>query len=137
MSEASLISFEKHGPLVLGRIEAASVLDAMNVSHFGAELTAYVEANAGVRLLLDFENVDYLSSAVLTELLRINKKIAETHGSFRLCSLNRDIRKVFEITNLDKMFVIYDSAGEGLKKFARAIEIEAQEDAWEQMNRDT
>ena len=137
MSEVSLISFEKHGPVVLGRIEAASVLDAMNVSHFGSELMAFVEANEGVRLLLDFGNVDYLSSAVLTELLRINKKVTSTNGSFRLCSLNRDIRKVFETTNLDKMFVIYDSAGDGLKRFQRAIEVEAQEEAWEQLNRDT
>lgn len=132
-NEDSIVSFEEHGPIVLARTHTASVLDAMNVSQFGEALMAYVQPRPGIQLLLDFKSVDYLSSAVLTELLRINKTVSDTKGSLRLSSLNSDIARVFEITNLDKMFIIYDSDEDGLRKFKRSLEIEAAEDAWDKL----
>jgi anti-anti-sigma regulatory factor len=73
MSDESLLVFENHGRIVEGRIQAASVLDALNVARFGAEVLGLVKAHPGINLLLDFTHVDYLSSAVLTELLRIHE----------------------------------------------------------------
>jgi anti-sigma B factor antagonist len=134
MTEEPLLTFEAKGPVTLGRIRAASVLDAMNVTRFGAELLAFVQQHPGVHLLLDFEEVDYLSSAVLTELLRINKAVETSGGDFRLCSLNKDIMKVFEITNLDQLFVIYGDAKDAVKKFQRSLQIEAEDDAWGELN---
>jgi anti-sigma B factor antagonist len=136
MSDQPILTFENHGPITLGRIEAASVLDAVNVTQLGSELMNYVEKKPGIRLLLDFEHVDYLSSAVLTELLRINKVVNEKKGSLRLCSLNQDIRKVFEITNLDRMFVIYGDCDDGVRKFQRSLAIEAQEEAWGELGKE-
>ncbi len=135
MSEQSLVVFSEDPPITIGRIRAASVLDAINVTNFGSDLANYVEKHPGLYLLLDFEDVDYLSSAVLTELLRINKLITESGGLFRLCALNPDIRKVFEITNLDKLFVIYESLDDGVRKFKRSLDIEAQQSAWDDMNK--
>ena len=91
----------------------------------------YVEKHPRANLLLDFEHVDYLSSAVLTELLRLHKFLMDQGGHLRLCSLNDDIRKVFEITNLDKLFMIYEDADAGVVKFKRSLAVEAQDRAWE------
>lgn len=132
MADNSLLSFETHGPITVGEVKTASVLDAMNVTEFGQELSAHAQAHPGVNLLLDFGQVDYLSSAVLTELLKVHQIAEKTGGSLRLCALNGDIRNVFEITNLNKMFVIYDECEEGVRKFTRSLEIEAQDQAWEE-----
>lgn len=134
MSEEPILKVEKHGRITVARIVAASVLDAVNVQAFGEELLELVAKRDRMYLLLDFSNVDYLSSAVLTELLRINKAVADKHGSFRLCSLNRDIRKVFEITNLDKMFTIYEDMEGGVKRFQRSLDVEAEDSAWGKLN---
>jgi len=134
--EPLLTFFEEQGPIVVCQIRSASVLDAVNVSQFGKDLLSYVEKHPKISLLLDFESVEYLSSAVLTELLRVHKRLQESGGSLRLCGLNQDIRKVFEITNLDKVFVIYDSLKEGLKRFKRSLEIEAREEAWDNIRKD-
>lgn len=131
MSDQPILTFEERDAIIVGKIGAASVLDAVNVTQLGSELMAFVEKRPGVHFLLDFENVDYLSSAVLTELLRIHKVVGERKGSFRLCSLNKDIHKVFEITNLDKMFTIYSTVEDGVKKFKRSLAIEAEDEAWE------
>ena len=135
-AESALLTFETQGAITVGRIQAASVLDAMNVDQFGKELQDCVEKTKGIQLLLDFREVEYLSSAVLTELIRVHKSCEEQGGSLRLCAMNADILKVFEITNLDRYFVIYpDNAEEAVKKFTRSLSIEADERAWSNVNK--
>ncbi|NUM55128.1 MAG: STAS domain-containing protein [Candidatus Hydrogenedentes bacterium] len=137
MSDKPLVSFDVRGAITVGQIEAGSVLDAMNVSQFGAQVGDYVKRNPGLRLLLDFGRVEYLSSAVLTELLRINQACKADGGDLKLCSLNKDIAKVFEITNLDKLFTIYSApADEAVIKYARSLTIEAEETAWSHVQKD-
>lgn len=133
-----LLVFERRGVVALGRVRQARMLDAINVAEFGQQLSEYVAANSGVCLLLDFGEVDYLSSAVLTELLRANSAAKETGGNVRLCGLSEDIQEVFKITNLDKVFTIYhtDDVEEAVKRFLRSLEVEAQEKSWERFNPD-
>ncbi len=131
MSEDVLVQFERKGAITVGFIETGSVIDAINVAQFGGEILGYVEAHPGVHLLLDFRHVGYLSSAVLTELLKIDDACKQGTGSLRLCSLSKDIRKVFEITNLDKHFIIYDDAEKGVKQHKRSLDVAAEERAWD------
>jgi anti-sigma B factor antagonist len=133
-----LVVFERCGVIVLAHVRKARMLDAINVAEFGQQLSDFIAANPGVCLLIDFEQVDYLSSAVLTELLRANSAARQTEGSVRLCGLSQDIQEVFTITNLDKVFTIYqtDDAQEAAKRFIRSIEVEAQEKSWERFRVD-
>ena len=130
MSEQPLVRFEERGLITIGHIEAASVLDALNVSTFGEQVLQHVRKHPGGNLLLDFQRVKYLSSAVLTELLRASKACKDGGGELRLCGLNRDIHKVFEITNLDKMFTFYGPVDDAVIKFARSLSIQDKEEAW-------
>jgi anti-sigma B factor antagonist len=130
MNDEALLDFSGDGRVTVGTIHSASVLDAINVTEFGQETVAYLKKRRGINLLMNFEQVTYLSSAVLTELLRI-KEVAESHGGgLRLCALNDDIRKIFEITNLDKVFVMYDDAPTALTRYERSLDVEAKERAW-------
>jgi len=133
MSEAHdrIVDFVEEGKIVVGTIRTTSVLSAINVAEFGNEVVAYIMAHPGINLLLSFENVDYLSSAVLTELLRINKAIQEVQGQLRLCGVSKVILEIFQITNLDKMFAIYhDDVTGGHRRFLRSLEVAAEEAAW-------
>ena len=136
MSDGSLIEFTERGAITIGRIKAGSVLDAVNVTQFGKEVLDYVAAHPELNLLLDFQSVEYLSSAVLTELLRVNQACKDVGGGMRLCGLNADIAKVFEITNLDRMFVIYGPVDDAVKRYARSLTIQAEEQAWSHVRKD-
>jgi anti-sigma B factor antagonist len=131
MQQPPLVGFEERGAITEGLILSSSVLDSLNVSQFGNDVMAYIRNRPGINLLLNFERVNYLSSAVLTELLRINEAIQAVDGHLRLCALNKDIRKVFEITNLDKIFTIYGAPDEAHERFLRSLQVEAQEENWE------
>jgi anti-sigma B factor antagonist len=126
-----LVAFEQQGRVTVATIRAASVLDALNVTEFGRQVLDYIKDKPALHLLLNFRNVKYLSSAALTELLRINESIGDAKGTLRLMGLNAEIQEVFRITNLDKVFVIYE--GElpfTLRKYERSLAIAAQEQAW-------
>ncbi len=126
-----LVEFELVGRITIGTIRTSSVLSAINVAEFGNEVLDYIKGHPGLILLLNFENVDYLSSAVLTELLRINKAITETAGRLHLCAVSAVIREVFEITNLDRIFVIHSEGREsGIKRLERSLEVAEKEAAW-------
>lgn len=126
-----LVAFEQRGRITVATVQAASVLDALNVNEFGRQVLDYVKDKPELHLLLNFSSVKYLSSAALTELLRVNEAIRTVKGALRLTGLNPDIRDVFRITNLDKIFVIYEGETDSaLRKFERSLAIAAQEQAW-------
>ena len=127
-----LLDFEEVGRVHVGTILSSSVLNPANVVEFGREVLEYINRNPGINLLLNFENVDYLSSSVLTELLKVNKAIESTHGRLRLCAVSPVILEVFEITNLNTVFTIpADGVSAALKRYERSLDVAAQEDAWE------
>ena len=131
MSDSALISFSKRPPIHIGRIHTASMLDAVNVSQFGKELTDFVKDHDKINLLLDFDGVRYLSSAVLSELLNAQERCDATGGGLRLCSVNPEIKKVFQISNLDKVFVLYDcDVSEAVKRFKKSLDIERDDETW-------
>ncbi|NJS35896.1 MAG: STAS domain-containing protein [Brachymonas sp.] len=58
------------------------------------------------KLVLNFSNVEYMSSAALGKFITLNKKVQAAGGRLILCNISPAIYEVFEITKLDKLFVI-------------------------------
>jgi len=69
------------------------------------------------KFLLDFGSTAYIDSSGLGALVSINKKVREAGGELRLSGLNEDLRSLFELTKLDTLFVIADTAPEALVGF--------------------
>jgi anti-sigma B factor antagonist len=65
-----------------------------------------VEKNEDKKLVLNFANVKFMTSALLGLLIRIHKKVCESGGRLQLSNLDPSIHKVFEITQLTKVFDI-------------------------------
>lgn len=130
--KAPIVEYAAHGAITVGTVRAARVLDAVNVIEFGSRLLEYVDQHPGVHLLLSFSQVNYLSSAALTELLKVNEAVQRTGGSVRLCALSAEIASVFQITNLDKLFVIEpgESVQHALQRYERSLQVAAEEDEW-------
>ncbi|MBA2292075.1 MAG: STAS domain-containing protein [Gemmatimonadales bacterium] len=69
------------------------------------------------KFVLDFDKTAYIDSSGLGALVSINKKVREAGGELRLSGLNEDLSSLFELTKLDTLFVIADSATEALAGF--------------------
>ena len=73
---------------------------------------------AGARkFVLDFGPTAYIDSSGLGALVSINRKVREQGGELRLAGLNEDLRSLFELTKLDTLFLIADSATQALERF--------------------
>ena len=96
------------------------ILEEQDIKVLQDSIMSVVEsASGGIKLILDFGNVRFLSSAVLGLLIRLSKRIYEHDGQLKLCNINPKIFEIFKITRLTKTFDIYEdveSATESLSK---------------------
>ena len=93
------------------------ILDELSISELGDQLRAVAESAPSVRLLLNFENVEHLSSAALGMLITLDRLVKEKSGKLKLCNINPQIYEVFKITRLNKLFTIHEDAEEALAGF--------------------
>jgi len=93
------------------------ILDEQNIQVIGEQLFSLVDQDGRRKLLLNFRNVEYLSSAALGKLITLNKKLQAGGGRLILCNIDPQIYEVFEITKLDKFFNIQKEEQAALQSF--------------------
>jgi anti-sigma B factor antagonist len=96
-----------------------SMLDANTVEAVGAELSSLFEPAPQRGIVLDFTNVQFLSSPALSMLLNLRRRADQARCEVVLCGLRTDIARLFRITKLDKLFVFYPTTVEALARWAR------------------
>lgn len=68
-----------------------------------------------VNLLIDFSQMDYISSAGLRVILMAAKKTKPSGGKVVLSALNENVKEVFDIAGFSSIFSIYLSQEDALK----------------------
>jgi anti-sigma B factor antagonist len=96
---------------------SAKILDEANIAEIGATLNSMIDEETNPKLLLDFSNVDHLSSAALGMLINANNRIKQRNGQLRLTNIKPQIYEVFVITKLNKLFRILPERAEALASF--------------------
>ena len=91
------------------------ILDEQNIQQLGEELTSLVDGPR--KILLNFQNVEYLSSAAIGKLMALHKLIAGVKAKLRLCSINPTLMEVFKITKLNKLLEIFKDEQAALDRF--------------------
>lgn len=105
--EPRRIVVEQQGDCTIMRFRDKDILDQVNIHEMGEEMYALVEDSPGIKLLVDFEGVLYLSSSALGKLISLKRKVEENAGTIKMCRIKPEIMEVFRITKLDTIFKIY------------------------------
>jgi anti-sigma B factor antagonist len=95
----------------------SKIIDELNIAEIGQTLTSVIDEAANPKLLLDFGQVDHLSSAALGMLINANGRIKSRNGQLRLANIKPQIYEVFKITQLNKLFYIHPTRQEALASF--------------------
>ena len=69
------------------------------------------------RLLINFEQLNYISSAGLRILLATAKKLKPISGELRICNLNATVQEVFDISGFSSILTIAATEEEALGTF--------------------
>ena len=64
------------------------------------------EAYVGGDIIIDCNELEYVSSAGLRALMTLYKKIQSNNGTLRMRGVNVSVNDVLRMTNLDSVFVI-------------------------------
>jgi len=101
----SLSSYSKDGILTIV-FEDARILDETKLEQLSRDLAEMLNKTTEERVILDFRNVKFMSSSMLGKLIQVHKKASEFKVKLKFCSIDPEIRQVFKITKLDKLFDI-------------------------------
>lgn len=104
--EQSKISTEYGIDVTFVTFEDEKILDESQIRELQKELEPVIEKNQDNQLVLNFANVRFLTSAMLGLLVRIHKRVNERGGKLELRNLDDNLYKIFEITQLTKVFNI-------------------------------
>jgi anti-anti-sigma factor len=102
-----------------GRITVVSPrekLDTGTAPMAGQTLTTLVEQGAR-RIVVDFTEVTYVSSAGLRILLATAKQLRGLGGELRVCALNEAVQEVFEISGFNTLLPVFASTADAIRKF--------------------
>ncbi len=102
-NEVKVLAFE-------GKLDTQTSPDAQQ------QLTRLIEEGEN-RFLVNFEKLDYISSAGLRVLLAAAKQLKGSDGELRICSLNEVVREVFDISGFTTIFKVFGSETDALDGF--------------------
>jgi anti-sigma B factor antagonist len=111
------LEVEQIGDVTVVNFVDRKILDEPTIQVIGDQLFSLVDEEGWRKLLLNFGNVEYLSSAALGKLITLHKKLQAAGGRLILCNIDPQIYEVFEITKLDKIFNIQKEEQAALQAF--------------------
>ncbi|WP_449420343.1 STAS domain-containing protein [Phormidium nigroviride] len=90
-------------------IQPEGRINAANAPDFEYQLTAAILSPANKFLLVDLGKVDFLDSAGLMALVSAFKLSQHLNRRFAICSVLPSVLMIFELTQLDRAFEIFDN----------------------------
>jgi anti-sigma B factor antagonist len=111
------LDIEEIGDITIAKFIDRKILDENNIQVIGNQLFGLVDEERRTKIILDFSNVEYLSSAALGKLITMEKKVKAAKGKLRLCCIRPEIYEVFAITKLNRLFKICEDQERALEGF--------------------
>jgi anti-sigma B factor antagonist len=106
-------AFKEGGVLIVRPQEKR--IDASIAKDFKSKLAEFVK-NGNVNLVINLSEVDFIDSSGLGALVSTLKVIGN-QGEIKLCEVKKEVKSIFELTRLDKVFSIYHSEKEAIDSF--------------------
>jgi anti-anti-sigma factor len=90
-------------------------MDAVTAPEFEKTLSDLI-SKGEITFLLNFGDLEYISSAGLRSILATAKKLKQTQGKIVLAGLKGPVEEVFKISGFNSIFKIVDSEENALKE---------------------
>ncbi len=108
-----ILVIEKRGNVDIVHFLAQRLTDPVLADNIKEYLLKTAEEGK-IHLIIDFSNVQYLSSSYLSILVALDKKVKPEGGSVDICCLNQNISSIFSIARFDMIFDIFGSENDAV-----------------------
>ncbi len=92
-------------------VQPSGILDGLNANQLRRDISDLVENGANI-VLVDFQDITFMNSAGLGALVSILKKVRSQGAELFICSLNEQVKMIFELTKMDLIFKPFASRNE-------------------------
>ncbi|MDP9175841.1 MAG: STAS domain-containing protein [Planctomycetota bacterium] len=105
---------QQHGAVSLLRPDGPLV--EAEVPEFARVLRGLIVGKMG-RVVVDLSGVPFVDSASLEALLDITDELGEGGQCLKLCAVNKVVRQVLELTEIDSHFDLYEDMNSAVRSF--------------------
>ena len=111
------ITFENVGDVAVAVVPVEE-LDASNAGEFKRDVAPLLESNA--KVVLDMGRLRFVDSSGLGAFISCLRKLNAKGGDLKLCGMSKQVRAVFELVRMHRVFDILDNRENAIRAFARA-----------------
>ena len=109
-----LFKTERFGEWAVIVFQTPNLMNGMDIERIEQSLTSLIEHDVR-RLLLDFRNVEYISSQALSLLLRLHTQLAALPGGkLAICRVKPKLLEALRITRLHRLLQIFQTRTEAV-----------------------
>jgi anti-sigma B factor antagonist len=119
MPESPIITVEELPEALIVHVVADN-LDEDQLRQMQSAVRAAVSANPGRPCILDLTRVSFLPSMSLASLIRLHSELKGRGQRLLLAGLQPQVRDVFVVTRLDRLFELHDDLAEAMQAVGRS-----------------
>ncbi|NJM95954.1 MAG: STAS domain-containing protein [Phormidesmis sp. RL_2_1] len=86
----------------------AGILDSTKTEEIRAQVEIAI-ANGTKTLLMDLKDTTFVDSSGLGTLVSVLKKVRSNSCEMYVCSINPQVKMLFELTSMDRVFTIFEN----------------------------
>lgn len=92
-------------------VQPSGILDSTKSDQFKHDIHEVLRPDANI-VLIDFKDVSFMDSSGLGALVTALKSVRAMGGDLYVCSINEQIKILFELTSMDKVFQVFSNQDE-------------------------
>ncbi|MBZ5507976.1 MAG: STAS domain-containing protein [Acidobacteriia bacterium] len=97
-------------------------LDASNVGEFKRDITPLLQSET--KLVLDLSQLRFIDSSGLGAMLSCLRQLSAKGGDLKLCGMSKQVRALFELVRMHRIFDIYPAREGAIHAFQAASEVQ-------------
>jgi anti-anti-sigma factor len=111
------ITTQMAGEILVVGLTDSKILDSQRIEQIGKDLTEACPQAIHKKMVVNFRGVSFMSSAMITKLVLLNKTCKAQGISLKFCEVSPNVMEVFKITKLTKIFDIQTDEAKALASF--------------------
>ena len=108
------IAVDKMGDVAIAELPVEE-LDASNVGELKRDIAPLLEAHT--KLVIYLRRLRFVDSSGLGAFISCLRKLNAKGGDLKLCGMSKQVRAVFELVRMHRIFDIFDTREEALRAF--------------------
>ena len=109
----------KQDDVLVAYFQDVRIIDETRIQSLGQELNDLVNNSDNRKIILNFQNVSFMSSAMIGKLIQFAKKCTSVDVKLRFCNINDNVEEVFKLMKLEKVFAIDADEEKSIEGFGK------------------